>query len=357
MQKNPRNQDLLFSRALITKRGGYFDEAKEYYLHLIEKNRPNAYYYNNLGNIYFIQRDFKKAAEAYENAIKYDPLLAEPHYNLSTLYLESKGFDIRKSQDERDVANSRNRKLINEFTIIASNHYNRETIDITLPHKYLWSLALNNFSNGNKHIISGIWTKGVRGHYNLQGTIASAVIVLIVLFLVSRQKGYGDDVLSCTVCNKSICKKCRKGLKDEVLCPACHQALGGIKRLGMQEHLKTKLRKKAEKTQRSLAKLFSIIPGGGFIFRDFYTRGFIFMFLGFIYIFLWINQGVFVYRMPHIQFVTTSGLYKNIAFGIIGLIYWVSLMQASALASKKEPEILPSEQEQPETLPMDEEEY
>ena len=354
LAKDPRNEDLLFSRAIITKRGGYFDEAKDYYLKLIDRNGRNAYYYNNLGNIYFIQHDYQKAIEAFENSIKYAPLLAEPHYNLSTLYLESDGFDIRKSQDEREIANSRNRDLIHEFTVKASNHYNREIIDVTLPHKYLWTLALNNFSNGNRHLISGVWTKGVRGNYNLRGTIASAFIVLIISFLVARQKGYGDDVLSCTICEKSICKKCRKGLKDEVLCPECHQALGGIKRLGMQEHLKGKLRRKADKKKRNLARLYSIIPGGGFIFRDFLTRGFIFMFLGFIYLLIWITNGITLYRMPHLKYVSGSGLYPNIAFGIVALIYWLSLMQASARITKEEPEIGVPE-EAPLELPPEEE--
>lgn len=339
LEKDSFNKELLFSRALLNKRGGNFDQAEQTYLQLIERYKYDrdlsSYFYNNLGNIYFIQERYSEAEEMYRSASERNKNLAQPYYNLSTLLLEAGQFNVGPSAEARKKASDLNRELVNQFIVNATPHYNRETMDIILQHDYLWRLALSNFSEGNRNLVSGFWTKGIKGNYNILGTAISLGLVLIIFVLVLQQKNLGLDNIECDVCTKSICKKCRKTLKEQVICPDCYQALSGIRRVAMQDHLREKLERKADAKIRRNTGFYSLIPGGGFVYRNFFVRGFTFIFITFILIALWRNYGVFITPIPHLKYEASQNLAKNIVFGVIGLIYWIVIMQASKRAKHK----------------------
>ncbi len=81
------------------------------------------------------------------------------------------------------------------------------------------------------------------------------------------------------------------------------------------------------------------------------------MFIGFIILFLWINQGITITRIPHLLYVNESGLAKNIAFGILALLYWLLLMNGAVRAQKKEALESLDGEEPAEPFPVEEDEY
>jgi hypothetical protein len=124
----------------------------------------------------------------------------------------------------------------------------------------------------------------------------------------------------------------------------------------MQDHLREKLERKADAKIRRNTGFYSLIPGGGFVYRNFFVRGFIFIFITFILIALWRNYGVFITPIPHLKYEASQNMIKNIVFGVIGLIYWIVVMQASKRAKHKVKAEEPEEEFAPEEF-LEEEEY
>jgi tetratricopeptide (TPR) repeat protein len=61
--------------------------AKGYYEHLLEVNPRHLSGLNNLGNIYYAERDFPKAAELYLRLGRFGPTMVEGYYNLGATYI------------------------------------------------------------------------------------------------------------------------------------------------------------------------------------------------------------------------------------------------------------------------------
>jgi tetratricopeptide (TPR) repeat protein len=61
--------------------------AKGYYEHLLEVNPRYLSGLNNLGNIYYAEKDYPKAAELYQRLARFGPAMVEGYYNLGATYL------------------------------------------------------------------------------------------------------------------------------------------------------------------------------------------------------------------------------------------------------------------------------
>ena len=66
--------------------------------------RPNyADAYHNLAHTYHQKGDLKEAIRFYQQAISFNPMLFESHYNLGLIYLNTGEFDLAKLQLEKAV--------------------------------------------------------------------------------------------------------------------------------------------------------------------------------------------------------------------------------------------------------------
>jgi tetratricopeptide (TPR) repeat protein len=75
------------SRYNTTHAAADLAEAKRYYLQLLDINPRYLSGLNNLGNLYYLEKDFPKAIEVYTKLARFGPQLVEGHYNLGATYL------------------------------------------------------------------------------------------------------------------------------------------------------------------------------------------------------------------------------------------------------------------------------
>ena len=76
-------------KPVIEQRIADYKPAREVLLQLLKADQKNAFAWYNLGNIHLHTQDFHPAIDAYSEAIKYEPALAEAYYNraLTLLFL------------------------------------------------------------------------------------------------------------------------------------------------------------------------------------------------------------------------------------------------------------------------------
>lgn len=93
-QYNPNDGEILNNLGVAYHQKGMYDKAVEMYKEavLLEIEDPSIVY-KNLGQVYEMTEDTVSAIRSYEEAIKLDPNYAEPHFNLSILYLNQNNED------------------------------------------------------------------------------------------------------------------------------------------------------------------------------------------------------------------------------------------------------------------------
>lgn len=101
-QFNPNDGEILNNLGVAYHQKGMHKEAIEIYhaATQLEIEDPSIVY-KNLGQVYEKKGDIELAIASYEEAIKLDPNYAEPHFNLSTLYI---------NQGNKDKANEEIKK-------------------------------------------------------------------------------------------------------------------------------------------------------------------------------------------------------------------------------------------------------
>ena len=85
---NPDDEGVLESLAALCFSMGDNDEAMYWCTLCLEENIYNSHIWNTIGVLYFNQRDYGSACEAFEHAITIDPYYYDALYNLRDTYEE-----------------------------------------------------------------------------------------------------------------------------------------------------------------------------------------------------------------------------------------------------------------------------
>ena len=91
-----------YERAKYFQKIGRLKEAEEFYKQAFALEPGNVFILNNLGVIYIQERNYSKARNSLESAIRLKPEYVDPYYNLACLYA-IKG-DVMKSLDNLEKA-------------------------------------------------------------------------------------------------------------------------------------------------------------------------------------------------------------------------------------------------------------
>ncbi len=84
----PGKSDLYVSLAIACEKQGKYPEAEKIYKSILQVVPNDPYARANLGNIYINKNMVNEAVKEYELAVKYNPGLADLHYNLGVAYLK-----------------------------------------------------------------------------------------------------------------------------------------------------------------------------------------------------------------------------------------------------------------------------
>jgi len=99
-----------YERAKYFQKIGRLKEAEEFYKQAFALEPGNVFILNNLGVIYIQERNYSKARNSLESAIRLKPEYVDPYYNLACLYA-IKG-DVMKSLDNLEKAVSLNKSVM-----------------------------------------------------------------------------------------------------------------------------------------------------------------------------------------------------------------------------------------------------
>lgn len=84
----PGDPKKLYARALEKQRAGAFEEAKDLYRAVIQKEPHNVKALNNLGVVYMKMKRYRWALIRLKEAVRIRPDYADAHYNLACLYAQ-----------------------------------------------------------------------------------------------------------------------------------------------------------------------------------------------------------------------------------------------------------------------------
>ncbi|MCK4523427.1 tetratricopeptide repeat protein, partial [candidate division WOR-3 bacterium] len=153
--EQPFTNSLFFAKALLYKKGGYFEKAEMEYNKILITGEKSGEIYNNIGNLMYFMGLYSKAEEYYQKAIEISPKLPQPYYNLAQIYIDR--LDLNKSNDLMIKATGLNHDLINNFMENSvEGYYNTELIDCGVPEQYLWNEFVKRNQLANPPVIMGI---------------------------------------------------------------------------------------------------------------------------------------------------------------------------------------------------------
>lgn len=86
LKKDPKNYNAWVDKGIILQAFGDYIGAEKAYLEALKISKLARVAWNNLGSIYFRQKNYKKALWAYKNLIKYFPTDTYAYVNIFNIY-------------------------------------------------------------------------------------------------------------------------------------------------------------------------------------------------------------------------------------------------------------------------------
>ncbi|MDY6880462.1 MAG: tetratricopeptide repeat protein [Desulfatiglans sp.] len=85
-QKPVRDAGVFYDKARLHHKSGDLDEAKRLYKETIMIEPDHIHAINNLAVIYIHQKDYERAIQGFEEAIRFGPRYVDPYYNLACIF-------------------------------------------------------------------------------------------------------------------------------------------------------------------------------------------------------------------------------------------------------------------------------
>ena len=235
--------------AYALKQRGELEKAMDLYEDMYYTGHRDIAVVNNLANIYFIYEEEAKAETLYTYAMRADDR-GEPFFNMGLLRLRN----IEYSESSRFMAEARRRG----FSSASS-----EPVDImpqTADHyEMIFSEPLHPFGGP----ISPVF-----------------VIPLLIIFGLTFLPFRFPSPFYCTVCGRSICKKCQEQIEDEIMCQECFTKLKSTENVEMEALLKHSVGRRKRRTKSIITYLVNLgVPGAGLIYIDRNLVGLIVVFI------------------------------------------------------------------------------
>jgi len=237
LKKNKANGFLLdFSKALLLKRSGNFDEALLIYEKLLtfleeeqvkDKNFEKAAVLNNMGNIFMAKRDYNRAKDYYLKATEFVDYLPHIFFNLGVSY--NKSFDLNEGAEYSEKAYKMAPDLVRFWNENYNDHFNRMTKDIALPSTYYENIIDINSQKPNYMSNFSLKYFGFKNYFIFSFIAGFALLCLIIINYVLK---IDMGIYDCPICGSPYCNSCKKNFKFKMgvsICNSCFERVSGIK--------------------------------------------------------------------------------------------------------------------------------
>ncbi len=107
LSTDPENLEYIWSTAQAYVQAEQWDGAERHLNKLVKKSPNTLNYWNELGKVYFRQRKYRQAIDAYEASLKINPALKENYLNIAWCYRELKNFEYARTYALRGAQRER----------------------------------------------------------------------------------------------------------------------------------------------------------------------------------------------------------------------------------------------------------
>jgi tetratricopeptide (TPR) repeat protein len=333
LSTHPDDAEVLFTLGLIEKREGHYSLAEDFYKRAIQKDPQFSEILSNLGNVYLAQRRIQLAVDSYQQAVDLNPDKGSYYYNLYRAYSQET-FLSGKIDPAFQKARQLAPRLIDYYSEIDSPHMNRLVIDEVLTTKDIWKRFLESFT-GREGFMFWLF----RGWFEKIPSRVPLLVPLVFLgFLIgmSSQSQAKRFLTRCPMCGAPSYRFYSGTSEKELICFNCYRIFVQKEKLHprITEKKSHQVRQFQEQNlfiSRFLSFFFS---GFGYLWKELSLKGFVFLFLFFIFILRFINwNGV----IPPSTAQLSSNPWRVIFWGGLFIIfYFFSIRQVFQLKPKYE---------------------
>ena len=255
---------------LLHQRRGQYSTASDYFFRAISLAPDDAMGYINLGNVYFLQRDYEKALEGYRKAEGIGPLDAICQHGLAQAYIKtllmkeaSKSLQLAASLGLEKVKSSYATATIDSVRVFPK----------TFSNARLWQLAIVEGSSSSKDILDELLLPFTRFPREVSAWILLAA--LMVAFILAATIDPSKLTFQCSNCGRLTCKNCCNTEREMHLCQECAHVVEGVTSEKVTDALLRQKRQHVVVNRRRLSRFVTtLLPGMRDISFGRITRGF-----------------------------------------------------------------------------------
>jgi len=284
---HPNDPEVLFTLALAEKRQGHYPEAEEFYLKASQQDPKFSEAFSNLGNVYLAQKRTPLAITAYQQASDLNSDRGAYYYNLSRAYSQEtflsgkidKAFERARQLDPDLVDYYMNIDVPNRPT-----NFNRLVIDETLSPQRLWKRFMDQFigKEGLSFRLFKAWFE------QIPSRIPFLAPILFLAFLIgmarfSRTKRF---LTRCPMCGSATHRFYLGNSDEEFVCFNCYRIFIQKEKLHPKivEKKSSEVRQFQEQNHLISKFINFFLIGFGYLWREHILKGFLLLFLFFIFI-------------------------------------------------------------------------
>jgi tetratricopeptide (TPR) repeat protein len=280
---HPDDPEVLFSLGLIEKRQGRYPQAEEFYKKAIHKDSKFSEAFSNLGNVYLAQKQIQLSVTSYQQAIDLSPSKGAYYYNLYRAYSQET-FLSGKADQIFQRARQLDPHLVGSYLEIDSPHINRLVIDEVLTTKKLWKRFLTYFF-GREGFLFWLF----KGWFEKIPSRIPLLVPIVFLGFLIGMSSYGQTkrfLAQCPMCGTPTYRLYSGNSEKEFICFNCYRIFIQKEKLHprITEKKSLQVRQFQEENQAVSRFLSFFFIGFGYLWKERSFKGFIFLFLFFIFI-------------------------------------------------------------------------
>ena len=318
LSSHPDDPDVLFTLGLISKRKGLYSQAEEFYQKSIQQNSQFSEAFSNLGNVYLAKKQTELAITSYQQAIDLNPNQGAFYYNLYRAYSQEtflSGKTDKAFQRSREL----DPQLVDYYSTIDSPNLNRLVIDKDLTTKRFWGRFLTHVigREGFLFRLFKAWFEKIPSRINF----LVPIIFLGFLIGMSRHGRTKKFLTRCPMCGNPTYRFYLGNSDQEFICFNCYRIYIQKEKIHPKIAEKRSLQvRQFQKQNHFISRFLSFFfVGFGYLWRENFFKGLIFLFLFFIFILRFIYwKGA----IPSSIVQLSETLWSMIFWGVLFILFY-----------------------------------
>lgn len=323
-ESQKENRLIAFALGLLNKMRKDKDASVEAYKAVLEIEKDNVPAMVNMGNAYYVAREYENAVFMYKKALEVNPQSVEAHFNLSVTYNET--LRTKDSEAEYNRANTIDPKRAGEFVAATKDQdHDKKVVDFPITAEDLASYE-RELGEKTWEMAESMWKASFPAITMKTYMAVAAGYVVFLLFSHFFWNGR-ESHQSCSTCGSAFQPPVRLGV-DQIQCNQCVAAQ--IMKSGVASAKKDTKRKEMRefKERRRLASVImdGVAPGAGRLMANECVTGLFFAFITSVFIFYGVTN---VVGSLLAQGVTPDAAIKPyVPFLVLAAVYWTLMNTA-----------------------------